>query len=68
VTAGGREAGVVSSGTSSPSLKAGVALAFVDAHLKEPGTGVQVMIRNRAAAAEVSTVPFYKKKRLETSL
>ena len=68
VTAGGREAGVVSSGTSSPSLKAGVALAFVDAHLKEPGTGVQVMIRNRAAAAEVSTVPFYKKKRLETAL
>ena len=68
VTAGGREAGVVSSGTSSPSLKTGVALAFVDTALKEPGSEVQVIIRNRTAVAEVSPVPFYKKKRLETAL
>lgn len=68
VTAGGRDAGVVSSGTSSPSLKAGVALAFVDTALKDPGTAVQVMIRGRAAAAEVSPPPFYKKKRLETAV
>lgn len=68
VTAGGSEAGIVSSGTSSPSLKAGVALAFVDTALKEVGTEVHVMIRNRAAAAEVAPLPFYKKKRLETAV
>ncbi|MFQ5736350.1 MAG: glycine cleavage system aminomethyltransferase GcvT [Thermodesulfobacteriota bacterium] len=68
VTHNGEAAGVVTSGTSSPSLKTGIAMALVRPALKEPGTGIEVVIRTRSARAEVVHTPFYVKKKLETAV
>ncbi|MDP2690101.1 MAG: glycine cleavage system aminomethyltransferase GcvT, partial [Deltaproteobacteria bacterium] len=68
ITAGGTETGVVTSGTSSPSLKTGIGMGFVKPSLKEPGTEIEIMIRTRAARAEVARPPFYAKKILETAV
>ncbi len=57
----GRKAGCVTSGTSSPSLRCGIAMGFVEPRLKETGTGLDVMIRGRAAGASVTKLPFYRK-------
>lgn len=58
---GGKKAGWVTSGTSSPSLKAGVGMGYVPLALKAPGTELDIMIRNRPAKAVVTKLPFYKK-------
>jgi aminomethyltransferase len=59
VIAGGRVAGEVTSGTFSPLLGHGIALAYLsppDAF--EPGVAVQIDIRGRSAAATIVTTPF----------
>jgi glycine cleavage system T protein (aminomethyltransferase) len=59
VIAGGRTAGEVTSGTFSPLLGHGIALAYLsppDAF--EPGGAVEIDIRGRAAPATVVTTPF----------
>jgi aminomethyltransferase len=53
--------GTITSGTLSPMLKKGIALAYVEAAHKEPGTELKVMIRGRAVRARVVKPPFYKK-------
>lgn len=58
----GKKAGYVTSGTSSPSLKLGIAMCLVEPEFKEPGTELDCMIRGRAARAVVTKLPFYKKK------
>ncbi|OGP18618.1 MAG: hypothetical protein A2V21_306685 [Deltaproteobacteria bacterium GWC2_55_46] len=57
----GLSVGEVTSGTMSPSLEVGVAMGFVKTALKTPGTAIEVIIRGRAARAEVTTLPLYKK-------
>ncbi|MCC6502350.1 MAG: glycine cleavage system aminomethyltransferase GcvT [Deltaproteobacteria bacterium] len=57
----GKKTGEVVSGTSSPSLKAGIGTGFVATKLKAPGTEVEVVIRGRAAKAQVVPLPFYRK-------
>ncbi|MBI5643283.1 MAG: glycine cleavage system aminomethyltransferase GcvT [Deltaproteobacteria bacterium] len=57
----GKKTGWVTSGTSSPSLKTGIGMGYVEPELKEPGTEIEIMIRNRAAKAEVIKPPFYKR-------
>jgi len=57
----GKKAGEVVSGTSSPSLKAGIGTGFVATALSAPGTQIEVVIRGRAAKAAVVPLPFYKK-------
>lgn len=57
----GKKTGWVTSGTSSPSLKTAIGMGYVAPSLKEPGTEIDIMIRNRAAKAEVVKTPFYKK-------
>jgi aminomethyltransferase len=52
-----QEIGVVTSGTLSPSLNAGIALALLPREL-EPGDCVNVIIRNTAHAAQVVALPF----------
>jgi len=54
----GRVVGVVTSGGYSPSLKTGIALAFVPPALKEPGTRLRVIVRGKAQACEVVKTPF----------
>jgi aminomethyltransferase len=58
VTAGGREVGIVTSGTLSPNLKEGIALAYVDTSLAKVDTPLEVVVRGKPAAARVVKLPF----------
>lgn len=53
-----REVGVVTSGTFSPSLKAGIALALVDTESVSNGDELAVDVRGRQFATERVTLPF----------
>lgn len=57
---GDREVGVVTSGTMSPTLKVGVALALVDPAVAKADTELEVAIRNRRMQAKVARPPFVK--------
>ncbi|HAO92977.1 MAG: glycine cleavage system protein T [Deltaproteobacteria bacterium GWC2_56_8] len=57
----GEKIGDVVSGTMSPSLKSGIGTGFVEPAFREPGTEIDVVIRGRAAKAEVVKPPFYKR-------
>ena len=56
----GREVGVVTSGTSSPTLKQGIALALVDRRAAAIGQSWQIEIRQSAKDAEKTSLPFVK--------
>ncbi|HSM91714.1 MAG TPA: glycine cleavage system aminomethyltransferase GcvT [Anaeromyxobacteraceae bacterium] len=58
----GVTAGVVTSGTLSPTLKIPVGLAYVPAELAAEGATFAVGIRGRAVAARVVKTPFYSRK------
>ncbi|UCD96368.1 MAG: glycine cleavage system aminomethyltransferase GcvT [Candidatus Bathyarchaeota archaeon] len=55
----GRRIGHVTSGTFSPLLKIGIAMAYIESEHAKTGTTVKVKIRNRSAAAEVVWFPLY---------
>lgn len=61
LTVGGVKAGVVTSGTMSPSLRTGIGMGFIESGVKDLA-GLAVVIRNRPAAAETVRLPFYDKK------
>jgi len=61
VFAGEKEVGIVTSGTMSPSLRLGIALALVAPECAAVGTELQVGIRNRRVGARVAKTPFLKK-------
>ena len=54
----GQVIGVVTSGGFSPSLRQGIALAFVPPLHSEPGTKLKVVVRGKPQAAEVAKLPF----------
>jgi aminomethyltransferase len=54
----GQEIGVVTSGTISPRLNRGIALAFVPPHLAAEGTQLSVRVRNEEHPAVVTKLPF----------
>ncbi len=54
----GEDVGVVSSGTMSPTLKEGIALAYVRPHHAKVGTPLAVSIRDRPVPAVVVKLPF----------
>lgn len=56
----GRAVGFVTSGTSSPTLKQGIALALVDRQAAATGTAWQIEIRQSAKDAEKMPLPFVK--------
>lgn len=56
--ADGNPVGVVTSGGFAPSLGKAIALGFVPPAYAEPGTKLQVTVRNRAQAAEIVATPF----------
>ncbi|MGO8673385.1 MAG: glycine cleavage system aminomethyltransferase GcvT [Capsulimonadaceae bacterium] len=60
LSVGGNRIGVVTSGTYSPTLEAGIALARLDRQFATDGTEVRVDIRGRIAAAEIVRLPFYR--------
>ncbi len=60
VACDGRPVGHVTSGTSSPTLKQGIALALVDRQAAATGTSWQIEIRQSAKDAEKVSLPFVK--------
>jgi aminomethyltransferase len=61
VHAGERRTGVVTSGTQSPTLGSPIAMAYVAPADAEPGTMVEVEIRDQRVPARVVPLPFYKR-------
>ena len=59
-SAEGQEVGLTTSGTWSPTVKAGIAMARLSSAFSEPGTRVSVDIRGRRAPATVVSLPFYR--------
>ncbi len=57
----GQDVGVVTSGTFTPTLNRAIGLAFVPPGMKEPGTEIDIDIRNRPTRARVVKMPFYKR-------
>lgn len=57
----GREIGEVTSGTLAPTLNKAVGLAFVPTVYTEPGTEIDIRIRERPVKAKVVKLPFYKR-------
>jgi aminomethyltransferase len=62
VRSGGREVGIVTSGTFGPFVKKNIGLAYVPPALSEPGARFDVVIRTRDTAAVVVPTPFYKRR------
>jgi aminomethyltransferase len=58
---GGKEIGVVTSGTFSPTLNKAIGMAFLDIDYCKPDTQIEVAIRDVMAAAKVVKLPFYKR-------
>lgn len=63
VFAGDRRTGLVTSGTQSPTLGQPIAMAYVATADSEPGTMVEVGIRDQRVPAEVVLLPFYRRPR-----
>jgi aminomethyltransferase len=63
VHAGDRRTGSVTSGTQSPTLGMPIAMAYVAPGDGEPGTILDVEIRDQRVAAEVVALPFYRRPR-----
>ena len=57
----GRQVGLTTSGTHCPTVGA-VAMALVDIRYREPGTVLQVLIRDHPVDVKVVPLPFYKRK------
>ncbi len=60
ILADNRPAGVVTSGTMSPTLGKSIAMGFVAAELAAPGSAVRIDLRGRVEEARVVPLPFYK--------
>ena len=58
-----RRTGQVTSGPMSPTLQRAIAMAYVAPPDGEPGTILEVEIRDQAVPAEVVPLPFYKRER-----
>ena len=57
----GKEVGLVTSGTHSPTLKKAIGLAYLPPRQSEVGTEFQILIRGKEARARVVPTPFYKR-------
>lgn len=56
----GKQIGLVTSGTMSPSLNKGIGLGYVPTELSKPGSEIHIKIRKNIVAATVVKLPFYK--------
>lgn len=61
VMAGGREVGVVTSGTLSPTLEKSIAQAFIDSSVLAGNESLSVDLRGTAVGATIVPLPFYKR-------
>lgn len=60
---GGDTIAALTSGTFSPTLRAGIGMAYLPTALATTGTTLQVRVRDRALPAEVVRRPFYRRVR-----
>ena len=63
IFAGDRQTGVVTSGTHSPTIGAPIAMGYVAPADGEPGTILDVEIRDQPVSGEVVALPFYRRSR-----
>jgi aminomethyltransferase len=59
----GKEIGIVTSGTFSPTLNKAIGLAFIDNNFSAPDTEIEVAIRDTMTAAKIVKLPFYKRSK-----
>jgi aminomethyltransferase len=59
----GRDAGFITSGTFSPTLERPIGMAYLPPEHAEPGTEVEVVIRERPERMLVAALPFYRAQR-----
>ncbi len=59
--ASGKPAGVVTSGTFSPTFNKSIAMAYVDPACQAVGTAVAIDIRGTPEPASVVPLPFYRR-------
>jgi aminomethyltransferase len=59
---GGEPAGVVTSGTFSPSLELGTGMAYVNAEIAEVGTEIEIDVRGKRRSARIASRPLYSKR------
>jgi aminomethyltransferase len=58
---GGKEIGIVTSGTFSPTLNKAIGLAFIDISFSAPDTQIEIAIRDTMTTAKVVKIPFFKR-------
>jgi len=58
----GKKIGVVTSGTLSPCLNTGIAMGYTKQEYREPGTIMNIMVRDRPVKAKVVKPPFVPKE------
>jgi aminomethyltransferase len=56
----GEPSGEVTSGIVSPMLQRGIGMAYVPADAAQPGTRIDIMVRDKAIPAEIVRPPFYR--------
>jgi len=61
----GKRIGEVTSGTFSPLLKKGIAMAYVSSEHAKEGTQVSIKIRDKHVKAEIVKLPFYQRREPE---
>jgi aminomethyltransferase len=59
---GGEEAGVVTSGTFSPTLEVGAGMAYVKSEFAEVGTEIEIDVRGKRRPARIASKPLYAKR------
>jgi len=60
-TNGGKQAGVVTSGSFAPTLKKSIGLCYIAPELSKPGSKFFVEIRGNMVGAKTAELPFYKR-------
>lgn len=58
----GGDIGVVTSGTMSPSLGAGIGLGYVERTLSKSGTDIAIVVRDKEIPATIEKLPLYRKE------
>ena len=56
--------GTVTSGSYCPTLKKNMGMAYLNAEAAAPGTGIDIIIRDKAVHAKVVAMPFYRRQKL----
>lgn len=59
----GKEIGIVTSGTFSPTLNKAIGMAFVDIDFSVPDTQVDIAVRDAMVPAKIVKLPFYKREK-----